>query len=483
MESNVKFLDAMHEVWNSLPMGGNITFPLFQQRVAEKLELKVDQLKTDQMRKTSTFLNNHNRRGLSKKVPSPTRGGAVTFIKLQNSNKRANPYRVNEVRMLINSVAPNQLLTVKQYMDKYKEMFKKEIPKALMGRYLNNLYTAGLLDSARKPRERGVHGGSTEKIYSRRTEIDKTKLPEMIRPSKNVNVKPLDNQTLEKLGKRSDPTKNKLRELLKQGNLDINKRLPKGSYNKFAETLNVSRYVIGCMIREIRKENHSKVEKNESPTQDREIQNHLLRNNIVRNSNQEGVVCKRINQTIQNILPQGGAAMIIGTSAPFCASTYSNNNQIITDNLSVAITLDLTTDEPVTIIVGNAVNPEKAKLKASHWQSINYPNDLIVKVDRVDRDGFMMYVTSFVENHKDVPCKVILLTSGLWNFTNSTKIRFMRAGIKGDFNFESPSKFLTSRYKNLHILAMTLGVEGSFRFSIRHLHNGKDEVINIKEAP
>lgn len=200
------------------------------------------------------------------------------------------------------------------------------------------------------------------------------------------------------------------------------------------------------------------------------LYDYCIENKLIRSSPTETSACNTIIHALQNIVPKGGSALLIGTPTPFCASDNCKNNMMIIDNLEVAIELINTTSVPPTIVVGNAINPVKAQLKGDHWKSNTSTNICDIRVDRVDRNTFTRYVTLHVE--KSPLCKVVLLTSGVWNCSPGTKRK--HNGL--DMNYKEPSEYLTSVYPNLHILAM---VRQSRRFDldVRYLHNGSNEIL------
>ena len=161
--------------------------------------------------------------------------------------------------------------------------------------------------------------------------------------------------------------------------------------------------------------------------------------------------------------------MIIGTPTAFCVSLKATNNMLLIDNMEVATALKFTTDILPTIVIGDLIDPVKANKKAADWRSNNTTANFTIIVDGVDRNGFSYYVTNFATQH--IISKVILMTSGVWSCCPETSKKY--GGL--DFNFKTPSEYLTSKFRNLHILAM-VGNGPTDQFSIHHLHDGETKV-------
>lgn len=269
--------------------------------------------------------------------------------------------------------------------------------------------------------------------------------------------------------------KNYVEKVINEKNYDLKEQLPVGLASDLANNLGVPCYDITYIIHHMRKRRGIRVKKHyiTKKTSITDIQTHLLEKELFRNApNKEVGACETIVNALLDELPRGGVGMMIGTPTTFCASDKMNNNMIITDNLEVAIMLKATTRFPLKIVIGNAINPEKAKLKAIHWRSNNSTNNSDIKLDRVDRNSFTRHVTALAKRYS--LCKVILMTSGVWSYCKNTQKKYEKYNI--DMNYETPSKILTAKYKNLHILAMTTE-PNVLGFCVRYLHNGKNEII------
>lgn len=268
--------------------------------------------------------------------------------------------------------------------------------------------------------------------------------------------------------------KNYVKDFLIKNNYNLNRRLPHKIRPMLAEMFWTSTDEIKYAIYTIRKELGEKVQKQVEifpETKINDFQTYCVNNNILRDAaNKERNACSKIVNALINVLPQGGIGMLIGTPTAFCATIKGNNNLLLTDNFEVALALKWTTDTPIKIIVGNAVDEKKAQLKAQHWKLNNSTNDSTVVLDKVDRNSYIGYITDLMAYEKLT--KVVLLNSGVWKCCKTTKRKYN--GL--DFNFKSPSIHLTALYPNLHILAITRETKG-FDFSVRYLNNGKNELI------
>lgn len=259
-----------------------------------------------------------------------------------------------------------------------------------------------------------------------------------------------------------------------------------GDVPMIAEALNMNKKTVASTINRIKKkqqESNQKPKEGETISEEIPKQPHIniftdfcVKWGLTRNNpNKEVVACENICKGLLD-LPRGGKGIIIGTPTAFCASENKNNNLLLTDNLKVAHILDATTDLGIspTIVIGNAVNPEKAELKAFHWKNNNSTASYDVIIDVVDRDSFTYYVTLYAEKFDF--CKVVLMTSGGWIGCESSKKKW---GVDG--NFKSPSEFLVQKFPGLHIIAMISGSggesSGHYNYIVKHLHRGGSRII------
>lgn len=246
--------------------------------------------------------------------------------------------------------------------------------------------------------------------------------------------------------------------------------LPYGVLTKMSRDLGKPPGVINYAYRRLKKENRIVTSKRSTiiRTIRTPIYNACIEQDLLRNSNQEGKPCHIISNYICNYLPRGGYGLLIGTPTAFCASKNCSNNMIQVDNLIIAAMLEHTTIVSPTIVIGSALDAEKARKKADDWKSNNATNKCKVITDKVDRDSFSHYVTTLAG--KSLICKVVLLTSGNWEGTTSKSSRGL------DLNFKDPSLYLTSIFPKLHILALVRD-EINRGFKAMYLNNGNCGVL------
>lgn len=250
-------------------------------------------------------------------------------------------------------------------------------------------------------------------------------------------------------------------------------RLPKGTIDKFSKQHGISIHHARYIFKRTRKQMGILIKKQDE-TLKREKENKLVimvrSLNVIRKlPNQNRHASTTIVKGLQN-LPPGGSGLFIGTPTPFAVSDNTKNNCLLTDELEVAIALNMTTSPSIkpTIIIGDLITPERAHIKGQLWLNNNSTNDWPIIVAPVDRNAYLRYIVKMVEQHSLT--KVVLMTSGIWECCKKTREKYGH-----DFNFKSPSEYLISVYPNLHILAMVM-VNGN-QFKILHLHNGTQTVL------
>ncbi len=367
----------------------------------------------------------------------------------------------------------------------HREFTRKEVVETLgpllpwkPATIMNNLYyveMAGYIKVTQEKKHLGYGVGLKAGKYQLISAADPRKISKVKKDSQREKRKErgINVERSEK------PTKRKQLELMiDEDGIDLASRIY-GFADVAARRLNTTRGSIQTTIKEIRKDRNvnappKKVEVSESikiPFVD-----YLLKNNFDRGMpGHERNACDKMIYAIIDILPRGGAGMMIGTQEPFGASTVPNYcNQLLTDELEVACFLNRFTDKeiPLTIVVGNLFHEgEQAKIKADHWRSNNSTHDAIIKVDRVDRDSYTHYVSTFAKAHH--VSKVVLITGGTWGYCDVSRKKYNGH----DFNFKDPSEYLTSKvYRNLHILALTMK-DNCREFDVRYLHDGKNEIL------
>jgi hypothetical protein len=250
-------------------------------------------------------------------------------------------------------------------------------------------------------------------------------------------------------------------------------RLPKGTIINFARKhhidLNHARYIF--------QRSREKFAFARIPNEKlkRETQNDLVSMvrtlNVIRKMpNQNRAASTKIINALHHKLPPGGASLLIGTPTPFAVSDNSKNNCLLTDELEVAIALNMTTDPDIkpVIIIGDLVTPDRAYTKGQMWLHNNTTNSWPISVGPVDRNSLSRHIVRLVEKHPLL--KVVMVTSGVLDCCSHTKKKYGQ-----DFNFRSPCEYLVSVYPNLHILTMVL-VNGN-QFQVRYLHNKVEETL------
>jgi len=265
-------------------------------------------------------------------------------------------------------------------------------------------------------------------------------------------------------------TQQMVAKVIKTNNYDLTKRLPIGVLDHIVIKTGLQKNRVKTAILSIKRKNGIRIQKrkNIEKPQTNILVKKFQKFNVERLlPNQNKVSSEKILRTLIK-LPLGGAGMIIGTSTPFAVSPNCKNNLLLTDELDIAIGLKMTCAHLPRIVVGNLISPEKAKIKGMFWKSINSTCNCDVIVDRVDRDSYTHHVTKLSENHSIA--KVVLITSGVWSCCAPIKKKYGH-----DFNFQSPSLYLSSIYDNLHILAMVMYGQGCFK--VHYVHRGNETVI------
>jgi len=186
-------------------------------------------------------------------------------------------------------------------------------------------------------------------------------------------------------------------------------------------------------------------------------------------SHQEVGACDTIIHALLSILPYGGFGIYMGTPALFCASPSQINNMFLDDNSQVYNMLKHTTDEYPLVVIGGAINEEKAKKKAIDFQRTQSSCHSPVMICYLDAFEFYNIIREACLEHKLV--KVVFQASGVWSFSRETQKRYPNINL----NFQESAHRLIREFPHLHILAMVR--EAQFGFDIRYLHNGKDIVL------
>jgi len=264
-----------------------------------------------------------------------------------------------------------------------------------------------------------------------------------------------------------DPT---LKSWLEKNIVDkyLDNRLPKGTIDQLASKHNVSKGQIKYLLKKIKVERgiFCKTPKGKIEGDFGFFYDALMNHNITRKlANHNRVSSTKMRNALQFKIPHGGSGLIAGTQTPFAASDNRRNNMILTDELEVAIAMDMFTDETPKIIQGNSVSPVKAHKKALMWERNNSTSHFNIEVGPVDSVGLTQHIVTMVEKHPLT--KVALITGGQYQCCESTWKKY-----KQNFDFKTPCERLTAYYPMLHIMVM---VFTGRNFKVLYLHNGKQE--------
>lgn len=275
-----------------------------------------------------------------------------------------------------------------------------------------------------------------------------------------------------------------INKFIKEKKTDLTKMVYRGTVTEWSEKTGFTPSQIYHALSNIRSQT-GQLTKSENglrevtlPYRDPGIMEVLINNHHGRGSpRHEKIACDILCYALLNILPKGGIALIIGTPTPISiAKAYYN--MFCIDNYEVAIIVKHTTEYDTELIIGDTVNRAKALFKVQFWKALNSTNNFRVYMGKVDKHTYKKHIERLTVLYPLV--KVILMTSGVWKGCKPTTYKYNL-----DCNFEEPSIELTSKYKGLHILAMTRGEnKNMYNFPIRYLHDGKNIILkNNKNNP
>lgn len=269
-----------------------------------------------------------------------------------------------------------------------------------------------------------------------------------------------------------------LKDELKNQGMFIKDRFKQGDIIKLSNKLNINEVDIYQIITRLRKQQGIKINSKKSRFKEIEIGSRTPINYLVLADKQyragprlERTACDTFIHALTNVVPYGGISLIIGTPAIFSACPEGNYISLCMDNLEVAIIAKLTTQVPGLIVIGNCINHKKAMSKATEWKSNNITNKFKVLVGPVVRDTLYYHIKLLAKKYKLV--KVILMTSGVWEDTISTRNKRKKDFPHLpplDFNFEAACKQAVKDYDNVHILAMAKGYNPPHQMTIKYLH-------------
>lgn len=252
---------------------------------------------------------------------------------------------------------------------------------------------------------------------------------------------------------------------------DLTRRLSLGSIDKIASGVAIERKKVKNAISVIKRKNGLRVQTGNNVK--RPAVNNLVEIfepfNVEKQSPNQNKICSdRILYALMDDIPKGGAGLLIGTSTPFATSPTPKNNLLLTDELDIAVLLRMTCKHLPRIVVGNLISPKKAEIKGLFWRNINSTSNCEISVQPVDRDSYTQQITALAEEHSLV--KVVLMGGGVWSCSEPSRRKY-----KQEFNFKSPSLYLSTVYPNLHILAMVM--HGNL-FKVHYIHNGNDIILD-----
>ena len=267
-----------------------------------------------------------------------------------------------------------------------------------------------------------------------------------------------------------------VKEFIDNNNYNLSERLPYNIYRTISAGTGVPRECINYILGKTRAERGItlKIDSNIPFSNINVLGDFCLRRGLIRGSNKEGIVCKTIiNQFPQ--LPGGGHSLLIGTPTPICVFDNSKfGNFIIIDNLQVALALNDASDH-LTISVGSGVSKWKAMTKVDLWKRMMPLARANVVMEIVDKNTYARRVENLAKKamKENTVAKIVLLTSGVWAGSKYSREKY---GL--DLDFKSPSRDLTSKYPNLHILAMIRTKQSVFE--VVYLNNGKQRILSAQ---
>lgn len=189
----------------------------------------------------------------------------------------------------------------------------------------------------------------------------------------------------------------------------------------------------------------------------------LLNCRLYRSSTAEKNCCIKMGKLLSlGDVPTGGSALLMGTPTGICAAPDSVSRLLFIDNTGVASALLFTTDY-MRIVIGNLMDPEKAKVKVAQWKNFDLFHHVPIEEYPLDAQGFYDKVTEMI-NAGNKFLKVVFLSSGVWHGKQEKKF---------NFNFHDAAEQLSNENSRLHLLAM---VRSHPSFDIHYLHMGKTKI-------
>lgn len=264
--------------------------------------------------------------------------------------------------------------------------------------------------------------------------------------------------------------------IVEDRNYNLTKRIPYGDIRKIADIAGCTETQARRAADYYRERKRLYIQKDQSVIK---CESNILLKSLrdtdqLRPAQLEGDCIETMKKQAMDMLPRGGECLVIGTPTSLCAVKHPSYSQMLIDDESSMVHILLPTCDHLTMVIGNGVNPLKAKHKADNWVRMYTMRKSKVFLDRVDSYSYTRWVSILADKHSIL--KVFLLTSGSWN---GSKYSLNKYGLNVDF--KSPSIYLTSVYSNLHILA--LKASGSHKFEVMYVHNGIEKTLSAKPAP
>jgi len=429
------------KIWNSLENESKVTIESFSNVLKGSTSPKAKQIVFDFLQ----HMIDHN-------IAVMIDGGSV--IKKYNFIRKKKRIDYGSISMniigLLNGLSITSIFTNKDFLKKYTEVFQSNCSYETVNRMLTNAANIGCLEKSNgKP-----------VVYCKINYIPKDKY-HLITAKKRKNIK------------KKKSVSSSIVKLLEAKGLVLTDRISTAIINEIATEINRRPTTVRNAIYTARK----KISFTRIPNEKlkRETKNDLVSMvrtlNIIRKMpNQNRASSTKIINALHYKLPLGGAALLTGTPTPVAVSDNPKNNCLLTDELEIAASLNVTTDPDIKpeIIIGDLVSPDKSHMKGQLWLRNNTTNSWPISVGPVDRNSLTRHIVRLAEKHSLL--KVVLVTSGVWDCCSSTQKKYGH-----DFNFRSPCEYLVSVYPNLHILTMKL-VNGH-QFQVLYLNNKGTEIL------
>jgi len=190
----------------------------------------------------------------------------------------------------------------------------------------------------------------------------------------------------------------------------------------------------------------------------------------------ENFICRAIVKTIRtrpDLFPPNSFTSIIGTPTPLTVSpNYPKNDSIQNDNLRVAEEA-YDNSKVLNIVIGDIKDRQKSIFKAQAFNSHGSINKARLWVGPVTAETFRKWILKQRDKNSRKPISIIYMGNGTWKGSSwRNRIRPFET------NFAEVAIDITSRYKNIYILAMASKSFG-FGFELLWLNNKHIKKIEI----